>query len=82
MKIFARLEEIDGEQILAEIIPQDGDLLILRYRRDNLDAHILTHEGPFPNDDEGWKLATAKLENANLMVLAAEMDRELQPHLN
>jgi len=56
MTKFARLEVVDGYQILFEVILQDKDDddvgLYVRIRRDHESHSMLTYLGPYPPDDE------------------------------
>lgn len=73
--MFARLEVIDGRQILAELVNGDEGPKI-RIRRDN-DITVEIFAGPWPDNDSGWDAAEKKLRDVDLTVAAAEIDSKV-----
>ena len=70
---FAKLETINGLQILAELITSD-DGHEIRVRRDDEVTYVITL-GPWPNTEDGWAKAKTALEKANMCFLAGELDK-------
>lgn len=69
---FARLETINGLQVLAEIMNgEDGPHI--RLRRDN-EVSCEASLGPWPDTEEGWDKAEAALERADLTKAAEMLD--------
>ena len=72
---FARLEIIEGRQVLAELLIGD-DGPEIRVRRDNgLSAEMKL--GPWTDDDNGWGAAEKVLAEADLAEAAVQLDAAL-----
>ena len=70
--VFARLEIIDGRQILAELDNSDDGPRI-RLRRDNGISCQITM-GPWPDTEEGWNIAEKSLAGVDMSKVASELD--------
>lgn len=75
-KNFARLEVIDGRQILMELI-SDNDTggPTVRVRRDDV-LSIVVVMGPWEDTEEGWNMAEATLNSdiSKITEMANELD--------
>jgi hypothetical protein len=77
MKKFARLEEVDGRQILAEIFcASDKEGPKLRIRRDMSVSMELTL-GPWGTGEKAWEKALEELEGIDMQLAAQEFDELL-----
>lgn len=72
MKIFARLEVIEGRQILAELVDRDEGPHV-RVRRDAEVTAELSH-GPWPDSEAGWQAAEEALAGIDMEKAAMELD--------
>lgn len=71
-EIFAKLETINGLQILAELVESDDGPKV-RFRRDDGIICQVTL-GPWPDTPEGWDKAEDALAKADMSFFAAKLD--------
>jgi hypothetical protein len=69
---FARLETINGLQVLAELVCGDDGPKIRVRRDDGVSCEITI--GPWLDTEDGWKRAETALEKANMHALAENLD--------
>ena len=72
MSNFARLEVVEGRQILAELINEEDELKI-RLRRD-YEVVLEMKIGAWSDDDAGWGAAETALMKLDLTKSAAKLD--------
>lgn len=75
-EVFARLEEINGRQILAELFNGDEGPCVRFRRDDGISAEIKL--GPFSDDERGWDAANDMLLTADLADWAGKLDQTLK----
>lgn len=71
-EIFAKLETVNGLQILAELVESDDGPKV-RFRRDDGIVCQVTL-GPWPDTPDGWAKAEEALTKADMTFCAAKLD--------
>ncbi|QGZ33953.1 hypothetical protein [Stappia indica] len=85
MAEFARLEVIDGTQLLCFIDmeqQEDGEYVVRLVAMCHLEVIITVRKGPWPDDDDGWQVAQRALAAFDMpafLLSSRELSNRFKP---